>query len=114
MGLEITSFHLPCGKEEKMRLLILQDDDFHKRWPVLFPKEIKMEGRKAGTTTCFYNSSVCGGCYGTTNVKALSCFHLLWMQKNMSLQWSYDWYYFISHNYEPAPEASFQESQIKT
>lgn len=53
MGLEITSFHLPCGKEEKMHLPILQDDDFHKWWTVLFPKEIKMEGRKAGTTTTF-------------------------------------------------------------
>lgn len=48
MGLEITSFHLSCGKEEKMHLPILQEDNFHKWWSVLFPKEIKWkEGGQA-------------------------------------------------------------------
>lgn len=44
VGLEITSFHLSCGKEERMHLSISQEDDFHKWWPALFPKEIKWKG----------------------------------------------------------------------
>lgn len=42
----------------------------------------RSNGRQAGSPTCFYNRCVCVGCYGMTNVRALSCFHLLWMQKS--------------------------------
>lgn len=58
MGLEITSFHLSCGKEEKMRLSILQEDDFHKWRPVRFPEEIKWKaGRQAHQ--CAFIIAVC-------------------------------------------------------
>lgn len=47
MGLEITIFHLFCGKEEKMHLSIVEEEEdaSHEWRPVLFPKEI---GWKAG------------------------------------------------------------------
>lgn len=48
MGLEITSFHLSRGKEGRMHLPILQEDDFHKWWSLLFLKKIKWKaGRRA-------------------------------------------------------------------
>lgn len=108
MGLEITSFHLSCGKEEKMHLSILQEDDFHKWRPVRFPEEIKWKaGRQAHQ--CAFIIAVC-----VEDVMArlmseyfpVSIFYECKKKKRIDSQ-AYGLHYFFSQNYEPAPESYF-------
>lgn len=82
VGLEITRFHLSCGKEEKMHLSILQED-FHKWWPVLVSKEIKWKAARQAHQRAF-RIAVCVENVTARHVRALACFHLLWMQRKES------------------------------
>lgn len=77
-------------------------------WSLLFPREIKWKaGRQAGSPTCFYDHSVWGGCYSTTNVRVRFGFHILWMQNKKNLQQKLRMYSFSPQNYEPVSESYF-------
>lgn len=77
LGLEIASFHLPHGKEEKMHLSICKKTF---RNDGLYCSQKGSNGSQAGLPPWLYNCLVRGGCYGKTSVRARSCFHHLWMQ----------------------------------